>query len=56
MALDGKGTGRVFDQYGIYAVPAVILIDQQGRVVQRFHHAGKPELETEIRKLLKVRS
>jgi thiol-disulfide isomerase/thioredoxin len=60
MALDGPGkqTGKqtgeqsVFQAYGIYAVPAVILIDQQGRVVRRYHHAGKPQLESDVKTLL----
>ena len=56
MALDGAGEHSVFAAYGIHAVPAVILIDQQGRVVRRYHHAGKPELESDVRKLLSVRS
>jgi thiol-disulfide isomerase/thioredoxin len=56
MALDGSGEQSVFDAYGIYAVPAVILIDRQGRVVRRYHHAGKPELEADVRMLLSGRS
>lgn len=52
MALDGTGKQSVFDAYGIYAVPAVILIDQQGRVVRRYHHAGVPQLEADVRDLL----
>lgn len=52
MALDGSGEESVFSAYGIYAVPAVILIDQQGRVVRRYHHAGKPELEADVQMLL----
>jgi thiol-disulfide isomerase/thioredoxin len=52
IALDGAGKQSVFDAYGAYAVPAVILIDQQGRVVRRYHHAGKPELESDVRALL----
>ena len=52
MALDGTGEQSVFNAYGIQAVPAVILIDQRGRVVRRYHHAGKPELETDVRSLL----
>jgi ankyrin repeat protein/thiol-disulfide isomerase/thioredoxin len=52
MALDGPGADNVFHSYGISGVPAVILIDPQGRVVRRFHHAGLPELEQEIRRLL----
>lgn len=52
MALDGPGDKGVFPAYGIFAVPAVILIDQQGRVVRRYHHAGKPELEADVRTLL----
>lgn len=53
IGLEGPGESAVFTAYGITGVPAVILIDQQGRVVRRFHHAGKPELEEEIRRLLK---
>jgi thiol-disulfide isomerase/thioredoxin len=53
MALDGSGEKSVFNAYGIFAVPAVILIDQQGRVVRRYHHAGKPELEADVRTLLR---
>lgn len=56
IALDGAGEQSVFAAYGIHAVPAVILIDQQGRIVRRYHHAGKPELESDVRKLLSVRS
>ena len=52
MALDGSGDQSVFRTYGVGAVPAVLLIDQEGRVVQRFHHAGKPELAEAIDKLL----
>ena len=52
IALDGPGEQSVFAAYGIDAVPAVILIDERGRVVRRYHHAGKPELETDVRKLL----
>lgn len=52
IALDGKGPKSAFSAYGIHAVPAVILIDQQGKVVRRFHHAGKPELEKEIARLI----
>src|SRR5262245_8463417 len=56
MALDGQGEKSVFAAYGIEAVPAVILIDQRGRVFRRYHHAGKPELETDIQALLSTRS
>lgn len=56
MALDGPDEQSVFAAYGIFAVPAVILIDQQGRVVRRYHHAGKPELEADVRMLLSVSS
>jgi thiol-disulfide isomerase/thioredoxin len=56
MALDGPGDQSVFQAYGIFAVPAVILIDQQGRVVRRYHHAGKPELEADVRALLSAPS
>ncbi|HXD86451.1 MAG TPA: sigma-70 family RNA polymerase sigma factor [Urbifossiella sp.] len=54
VALDGKGKKGVFGAYGIHAVPTVILIDQEGIVVRRFHHAGAPELDKEIARLLKV--
>jgi WD40 repeat protein len=50
MALDGKD--GVFDAFGVGAVPTVILIDREGRVVRRFHHAGVPELEAEVKRLL----
>jgi len=56
VALDGMGERNVFNAYGIYAVPAVILIDQQGRIVRRYHHAGKPELEADVKKLLSAPS
>jgi len=52
MALDGAGANSVFEAYGIYAVPAVMLIDQEGRIVRRYHHAGIPELEADVRSLL----
>jgi ankyrin repeat protein/thiol-disulfide isomerase/thioredoxin len=52
IALDGSGDGSVFRAYGITAVPAVLLIDQEGRVVRRFHHAGDPDLKAEIARLL----
>ena len=52
VALDGPGENSVFEAYGMYAVPAVILIDQQGRIVRRYHHAGKPELEADVKMLL----
>ena len=52
VALDGSEEAGLFDAYGIYAVPAVMLIDQQGRVVRRYHHAGDPELESDVRALL----
>ena len=54
MALDGAGDESVFEAYGIYGVPAVILIDPRGRVVRRYHHAGDPELETDVRRLLRL--
>ncbi|HVW02458.1 MAG TPA: redoxin domain-containing protein [Planctomycetaceae bacterium] len=56
MALDGAGEKNVCDAYGIYAVPAVILIDKRGQVVRRYHHAGVPELESDVRTLLSARS
>lgn len=48
MALDSPGEKNVFNSYGIYAIPAVMLIDQQGRVVRRYHHAGMPQLEADV--------
>lgn len=56
MALDGSGKESVFEAYGIYAVPAVILINQRGRVVRRYHHAGVPQLESDVRALLRTGS
>jgi thiol-disulfide isomerase/thioredoxin len=56
MALDGTGAHSVFGAYGIEAVPALILIDQRGRVFRRYHHAGKPELEADVQSLLSIRS
>jgi peroxiredoxin len=56
MALDGQGDRSVFGAYGIEAVPAVILIDPQGRVVRRYHHAGIPELEADVKALLNTHS
>jgi peroxiredoxin len=52
IALDGMGERNVFNAYGIYAVPAVMLIDQEGRIVRRYHHAGVPDLEADVKKLL----
>jgi thiol-disulfide isomerase/thioredoxin len=54
LALDGAGDESVFEAYGIYGVPAVILIDSRGRVVRRYHHAGDPQLETDVRRLLRL--
>lgn len=54
LALDGAGDESLFEAYGIYGVPAVILIDPQGRVVRRYHHAGDPQLETDVRRLLRL--
>lgn len=56
IALDGNGAQSVFSAYGIQAVPAVILIDQQGKVVRRYHHAGKHELESDVQALLTMPS
>jgi len=50
--LDDAGADSVFRNYGIRAVPAMILIDQQGRVVRRFHHAGSADVVPEIEQLL----
>jgi peroxiredoxin len=54
-ALDGGGEEGIFRSYGIGAVPAMVLIDQQGRVVRRFHTAADPEFEKEIQRLLTQR-
>jgi thiol-disulfide isomerase/thioredoxin len=56
IALDGTGEQSVFEAYGIYAVPAVVLIDQRGRIVRRYHHAGVPQLEADVARLLNERS
>ncbi len=56
MALDSGGETGVFGAYGVHAVPAVILIDQRGHVVRRYHHAGEPELEADVQTLLRFRS
>jgi peroxiredoxin len=56
MALDGMGEKSTFAAYGIQAVPAVILIDKRGRIVRRYHHAGTPELEADVRASLSDRS
>jgi thiol-disulfide isomerase/thioredoxin len=52
VALDGKGDKGIFASFGIEGVPAVVLIDQEGKVVRRFHHAGDPELDREVKRLL----
>lgn len=52
VALDGKGAKGVFRAYGVHAVPTVILVGPDGTVVRRFHHAGDPELDREVGKLL----
>jgi thiol-disulfide isomerase/thioredoxin len=52
VALDRKGAKGIFASYGATAVPMVIVIDQEGTVVRRFHHAGDPELEKEVERLL----
>jgi thiol-disulfide isomerase/thioredoxin len=54
--LDGGGEKGIFRSYGIGAVPAMILIDPQGRVVRRFHTAADPEFEKEIQRLLSPRA
>jgi thiol-disulfide isomerase/thioredoxin len=53
--LDGGGDSGIFRSYGIGAVPAMILIDQQGRVVRRLYNAADPEFEKEIQRLLAPR-
>jgi thiol-disulfide isomerase/thioredoxin len=53
--LDGGGEKGVFRAYGIGAVPALIVIDKQGRVVRRFHQSTDPEFEKEIQRLLAER-
>jgi thiol-disulfide isomerase/thioredoxin len=53
IALDSRGPGNVFQAYGMRAVPAMILIDAEGNVVRRFHHAGDPQLDKDVTELLK---
>jgi len=53
--LDGGGEKGIFRAYGIGAVPALIVIDREGRVVRRFHQATDPEFEKEIQRLLAER-
>jgi RNA polymerase sigma factor (sigma-70 family) len=53
IGLDGKGADSVFQAFGVFAVPTVLLIDADGKVVRRFAHAGAPDLEAEVAKLLK---
>jgi hypothetical protein len=43
----------VFRSYGVYAVPTVVLIGPDGKVVRRFHPAGDPELDKVVARLLK---
>ena len=50
--LDAGGDDGICKAYGISGVPAMIVIDQKGRVVRRFHHAGDPEFEREVARLL----
>ncbi|HEX5105648.1 MAG TPA: redoxin family protein [Pirellulaceae bacterium] len=54
VALDGQGADSVFRAYGIRATPAMILIDAEGNVVRRFHHAGDPQLDKEVTALLRA--
>jgi thiol-disulfide isomerase/thioredoxin len=54
IALDRNGSQCVFQAYGIRAVPALILIDTQGKVVRRFHHVGDPELDRAIGELVRA--
>jgi thiol-disulfide isomerase/thioredoxin len=53
IALDGDLAKGVFGAYGIGAVPALVLIDAEGKVVRRFHHAGDPELGKTVGELLR---
>jgi glucokinase len=53
--LDGGGEKGIFRAYGIGAVPALIVIDKDGRVVRRFHQATDPEFDKEIQRLLAER-
>ena len=52
IGIDGKGSKSVFQAFGVHAVPTVLLIDADGKVVRRFAHAGDPGLEAEVVKLL----
>jgi thiol-disulfide isomerase/thioredoxin len=54
--LDGGGENGIFRAYGIGGVPALIVIDTEGRVVRRFHQATDPEFEKEIQRLLADRA
>jgi thiol-disulfide isomerase/thioredoxin len=54
VALDGQGADSVFRAYGIRATPAMILIDAEGNVVRRFHHAGDPQLDKDVTALLRA--
>jgi hypothetical protein len=53
--LDGGGEKGIFRSYGISGIPALILIDTEGRVVRRFHQSTDPDFEKEIQRLLPVR-
>jgi RNA polymerase sigma factor (sigma-70 family) len=53
IGIDSKGEDSVFRAFGVFAVPTVLLIDADGKVVRRFYHAGVPDLEPEVAKLLK---
>jgi thiol-disulfide isomerase/thioredoxin len=52
IGIDGRGKKSVFQAFGVYAVPTALLIDQDGKVVRRFAHAGDPDLEAEVAMLL----
>jgi hypothetical protein len=54
VAFDCAGNKGVFDAYGATAVPMVILLDAEGKVVRRFHHASDPELDREVARFLKA--
>jgi thiol-disulfide isomerase/thioredoxin len=48
---EGGLDGRLATEMGILTLPTMLLIDKQGRVVNRNVHAG--ELDTELKKLLR---
>ena len=51
--LDGKGfNGEIVNRYGIRTVPAMMLLDQTGKIVST--DARGEKLEAEVKRLLKL--